>query len=200
MSFKKPLSYLVAAAVTVAITLPVSESRAQGANEELKLEEVTVTARKREESLQDVPLSITAFSADAIEKANIYDVRDVVRLSPNVVLQTTGGNGTGRFMPNLTFRGLQPSVPLPRSQTGAVFVDGNYVLGGVNAINTNDVERIEVLLVRRTPISAATRSPARSTSSRATLARRSRPKSICKRANARTIPSTAASKGRWPTG
>ena len=145
MSFKKPLSYLVAAAVTVAITLPVSESRAQGANEELKLEEVTVTARKREESLQDVPLSITAFSADAIEKANIYDVRDVVRLSPNVVLQTTGGNGTGRFMPNLTFRGLQPSVPLPRSQTGAVFVDGNYVLGGVNAINTNDVERIEVL-------------------------------------------------------
>jgi iron complex outermembrane receptor protein len=109
------------------------------------LEEVVVTARKRTESLQEVPLSITAFSAEAISQSAIYDVRDVARLAPNVTLQTTGGAGTGRFMPNLTFRGLQNVFPQPRAQVGAVFVDGAYVLGGVNAINTNDVERVEVL-------------------------------------------------------
>lgn len=145
MRTSNKFGHLVGAAVLACLSMPISEVRAQGAADELKLEEVTVTARKREETLQDVPLSITAFSAETIEKAGIYDVRDIVRLSPNVVLQTTGGNGTGRFMPNLTFRGLQPSVPLPRGQTGAVFVDGNYVLGGVNAVNTNDVERVEVL-------------------------------------------------------
>ena len=118
---------------------------AQQAQRGFSLEEITVTARKRTESVQEIPLSITAFSAQAIERAGITDVRDVARLAPNVTLQTTGGAGTGRFMPNLTFRGLQNVFPQPRAQVGAVFVDGNYVLGGVNAVNTADVERVEVL-------------------------------------------------------
>jgi hypothetical protein len=190
------LGHLVGAAVLASLSITTAEVRAQGAADELKLEEVTVTARKREESLQDVPLSITAFSAEAIEKAGIYDVRDLVRLSPNVVLQTTGGNGTGRFMPNLTFRGLQPSVPLPRSQTGAVFVDGNYVLGGVNAVNTNDVERVEVLrgpqntyFGRNTfagAINFLTRNPGT----------KSAPSSICRLRRVPIMPSTGASKAR----
>lgn len=142
---RSAIAFAVAAALGASFL--ATETRAQPSASEASaaLEEVTVTARKREESLQDVPISITAFSADAIEKANIYDIRDVVKLSPNVNFQSTGGNGTGRFMPNLIFRGLQNAVPLPRSQTGAVFLDGNYVLGGVNAINTTDVERVEVL-------------------------------------------------------
>jgi iron complex outermembrane receptor protein len=110
-----------------------------------RLEEVTVTARKREESLQDIPISMVALTAEQIEAANVYDVRDVARLAPNVTLQTTGGAGTGRFNPNLTFRGLQNTFPVPRTQVGAVFLDGNYVLFGVNAINTADIERVEVL-------------------------------------------------------
>ena len=145
MASHSPVSRRLALLIASAATLPAAPAISQDSGDELKLEEVTVTARKREESLQDVPISITAFSAEAIEDANIYDLRDIVKLSPNVNLQSTGGNGTGRFMPNLIFRGLQNAVPLPRSQTGAVFVDGNYVLGGVNAVNTADVERVEVL-------------------------------------------------------
>ncbi|MCU0757657.1 MAG: TonB-dependent receptor [Steroidobacteraceae bacterium] len=136
----------LAAAAALGASFHATESRAQeNAGATASLEEVTVTARKREESLQDVPISITAFSAEAIADANIYDVRDIARFTPNINFQSTGGNGTGRFMPNLIFRGLQNAIPLPRSQTGAVFLDGNYVLGGVNAINTSDVERVEVL-------------------------------------------------------
>jgi iron complex outermembrane receptor protein len=121
---------------------PAQGSPASG---KLELEEVTVTARKREESLQDIPISMIALTAAQIEAADTYDVRDITRLTPNVTLQTTGGAGTGRFNPNLTFRGLQNTFPVPRTQVGAVFLDGNYVLFGVNTINTDDIERVEVL-------------------------------------------------------
>jgi iron complex outermembrane receptor protein len=125
---------------------PVSAQEAgQQAQRGVALEEIVVTARKREESLQEIPIAITAFSAEAIERSDIGDVRDIAKLAPNITLQTTGGAGTGRFFPNLTFRGLQNVFPTTRSQTGAIFVDGNYILAGVNAINTNDVERVEVL-------------------------------------------------------
>ena len=49
-----------------------------------QLEEVTVTARKRAENLQDVPLTITAFTAEAIERLNIKDVQDVVKFTPGL--------------------------------------------------------------------------------------------------------------------
>ncbi len=120
-------------------------STAEGTDAAGRLEEVTVTARKREESLQDIPISMIALTEAQIQAADAYDVRDITRLTPNVILQTTGGAGTGRFNPNLTFRGLQNTFPVPRTQVGAVFLDGNYVLLGVNAINTADIERVEVL-------------------------------------------------------
>ncbi len=120
-------------------------STAEGTASAGKLEEVTVTARKRDESLQDIPISMVALTEAQIQATDAYDVRDITRLTPNVTLQTTGGAGTGRFNPNLTFRGLQNTFPVPRTQVGAVFLDGNYVLFGVNAINTADIERVEVL-------------------------------------------------------
>lgn len=125
--------------------VPGAMAQGSEASDKVELEEVTVTARKREETLQDIPISMVALTSAQIEAADAYDVRDVARLAPNVTLQTTGGAGTGRFNPNLTFRGLQNTFPTPRTQVGAVFLDGNYVLFGVNAINTADVERVEVL-------------------------------------------------------
>jgi len=141
---------VVVGASTLALAMAADGSLAQGSaaqdsSASGRLEEVTVTARKREESLQDIPISMTALTAEQIEAADAYDVRDIARIAPNITLQTTGGAGTGRFNPNLTFRGLQNTFPVPRTQVGAVFLDGNYVLLGVNAINTADIERVEVL-------------------------------------------------------
>ena len=62
---------LVASAVAAALS---GNAMAQA-----QLEEITVTARKTTENLQDVPLTITAFSADTIERANIKNVQDVVK-------------------------------------------------------------------------------------------------------------------------
>jgi iron complex outermembrane receptor protein len=138
-----------ALALTAAALVPVSwaqDNPARGAAAGVGLEEIVVSARKREEALLDVPIAITAFTAEQIEKAQIFDLRDLTVLAPGMTFQAVGGNGPGgRYNSNLIFRGMTNSAPLPRQQTGAVFVDGVYVLGGVASVNTVDVERIEVL-------------------------------------------------------
>nr|VFK67015.1 MAG: hypothetical protein BECKUNK1418G_GA0071005_11225 [Candidatus Kentron sp. UNK]VFK72460.1 MAG: hypothetical protein BECKUNK1418H_GA0071006_11165 [Candidatus Kentron sp. UNK] len=57
------------------------------AEEPMVLEEITVTTEKRAEKLQDVPVSVTAFSAEAIVEAGIEDTYDFINLTPNVTLE-----------------------------------------------------------------------------------------------------------------
>ncbi|MSO97542.1 MAG: TonB-dependent receptor [Rhodospirillaceae bacterium] len=110
------------------------------------LEEIIVTSRKRAEALLDIPVAITAFTAADIEKADVFDIRDVTKFSPGFTFQAVGGNGGGgRSNPFVVFRGMTMSSTLPRQSTGAVFIDGVYVLGGTNSVNTVDVERVEVI-------------------------------------------------------
>jgi len=107
------------------------------------LEEVIVTAQKREQSLQDVPVAVTALTAQQISDAEIRDIRSLQLLSPSVnvtqaaaAYQTTisiRGIGTSGFNP-----GLEPSV--------AVFVDGVYRSRTGSSIGDfNGIERIEIL-------------------------------------------------------
>ncbi len=109
------------------------------------LEEIVVTARKREEKLLNIPISVTVFSEQEIQNAQVFDMRQIAKLSPGAYIQTVGGNGAGRYIPSLIFRGMTSANALPRIQTGAVFMDGIFVSGGINAINTVDVQRVEVL-------------------------------------------------------
>ena len=148
-SMARALGPRVALAVLAAALVPASwaqDSAARGAAGAGGLEEIVVSARKRDEALLEVPIAITAFTAEQIEKAQIFDLRELTTLSPGMTFQSVGGNGPGgRYNSNLIFRGMTNSAPLPRQQTGAVFVDGVYVLGGVASVNTVDVERVEVL-------------------------------------------------------
>jgi iron complex outermembrane receptor protein len=111
------------------------------------LEEIVVTARKREESLQDVPLSITAFSAYFIEKNGIRSIDDVAKLTPSLVFETA-------FVPQDTrpvIRGL--SATRGRQPIGVLLdgidVSSESLLTGGGGIGVNlrlvDVERIEVV-------------------------------------------------------
>lgn len=142
------IAHFAVGAVALITTLGPQFAAAQEAriSADTALDEVVVSARKRNETLLEVPLAITAFTAEQIERQQIYDIRDLSAISPGMTFQAVGGNGPGgRFTGNLYFRGLTFTAPLPRQQTGAVFVDGIYVLGGVQAVNTVDVERIEVI-------------------------------------------------------
>ena len=55
------------------------------------IEEVLVTARKRAESLQEVPMAVSAFSSSQLETAQVDDITDLQRMTPNVTLNETSG-------------------------------------------------------------------------------------------------------------
>ena len=70
----------------LATAISVGPLYAQGSEPSLVIEEIVVTARKREESLQDVPLSVTAFDANAIEDAFGENIGEFSKMAPNVTL------------------------------------------------------------------------------------------------------------------
>ncbi len=122
-------------------------SQTTGAAPVVGLEEVTVTARRREESLQEVPLSISAFTAADIQRAGISNFADVAKLTPSLVFdQDFGANDT-----RPTIRGLPATRGRPPV---GVLIDGIDVsseaiatAGGGILLNLRllDVERIEVV-------------------------------------------------------
>jgi iron complex outermembrane receptor protein len=114
------------------------------ANAYAALEEVIVTAEKREESIQDVPISIVAFSNDRLEKLGITDVKGLASKVPNVLInEFTGSSTTVR----LFIRGVgQNDVQITQDPSVALYMDGVYIGSSVGtAFETADTERIEVL-------------------------------------------------------
>lgn len=104
------------------------------------LEEVVVTARKRAESLQDVPIAVTAFTSSQIESAGIERPQDFIALTPNVTIVDTANAGDTQ----VTIRGQYSTRDAESSFS--------YVLDGVLITNPNgfngelfDIEQIEVL-------------------------------------------------------
>ncbi|MCY3814664.1 MAG: Plug domain-containing protein, partial [Gammaproteobacteria bacterium] len=111
-----------------------------------ELEEIIVTARKRDESLLEAPLSITVFSAEDLSRAGLETLGDIA-------LQTTGlsfqdniaSNRPGRQNTVIRFRGMSPPRGSPHQQLAGLFVDGVFVTGGSQSIPMLDVERVEVI-------------------------------------------------------
>lgn len=109
------------------------------------VEEIIVTARKREESLLDVPVAITAFGRDDIVAANIQGLDDVSSLTAGFQFFNQGNQQPGRYNTQLQFRGLTTAQFSPSFATGALFIDGIYVLNGGTSVSLMDIERIEVI-------------------------------------------------------
>ncbi len=121
-----------------------NETRAQGVDD-LSLEEVVVTARKKEESLQEIPIAINAFTADDIARAAITGLEDISTLASGFYFFNQGQSQPGRYNTQLRFRGLNQAQFSPSFETGALFVDGVYVLNGGTSLSLMDVERVEVI-------------------------------------------------------
>jgi iron complex outermembrane receptor protein len=109
------------------------------------LEEITVTARKREETLTSVPVAVTAFTAERLEAVGVASLEELSRFSPGLSVQNQGGSAGGRLLSGIRFRGMNPTILTPSTQVGALFVDGIYFLGGAQSIGFEDVERVEVI-------------------------------------------------------
>ncbi len=111
------------------------------------LEEVTVTARKVEEGLQDAPLSVTAFSGDGLEARGIENITDVGAITPNLTYQNNAGAGGSSSVATVYIRGVGQRDFLGTIDNGVGFyIDDVYIARTVGAtVDLIDVERIEIL-------------------------------------------------------
>ncbi len=108
-------------------------------------ETIVVTSRKREETLQEAPLAITAFGAEDIEEADITSLEDISTFAAGFQFANQGGQQPGRYNTQLRFRGQSTAQFSPTFATGALFVDGVYVLNGGTSLSLMDIERVEVI-------------------------------------------------------
>jgi iron complex outermembrane receptor protein len=105
------------------------------------LEEIIVTARKREESLQEVPLSITAITGQGLRDKNITSTYQLANATPNFNL----GRNLGRRLDAPTIRGQFGTLLNTTGPNASFFVDGVYVTETSSNLSSNYVERVEIL-------------------------------------------------------
>ncbi|HEX8571337.1 MAG TPA: TonB-dependent receptor [Allosphingosinicella sp.] len=132
---------------------PSEEEAAAAANEALddaaaavpaEDTDIVVTARRRAESLQDVPIAVTAYQGEALERSGATDITDLSDTTPNVTLETSRGTNT-----TLTafIRGVGQQDPVAGFEAGVgLYLDDVFLNRPQAAVlDIYDVERIEVL-------------------------------------------------------
>ena len=108
------------------------------------LDSITVTARKREETLQEVPVAVTAFTADSIDKLNVRDLGDLDAQVPNLTIYAARGSTS---TVTAYIRGVGQADPLWGVDPGVgIYLDDVYIARPQGALlDVFDVGRIEVL-------------------------------------------------------
>jgi len=123
-----------------------AQAQTTAADSSVAMEAIIVTARKREETLVEVPLSVSVFSQANIEDRGINSIADLSTFTPGFDFQETGqGGASGRDNPNIRFRGVAVQNENPASRAGAIFFNGSYVSGGVGLLPLFDLQRVEVI-------------------------------------------------------
>ena len=129
------------------LLMPYSIFSAEGNEEEASssiFDEVVVTARKREEAAQSVPIPITALGAAQLDGRNITEIKDIEKLTPNMQFDAQGINST---VTNVFLRGIgQTNWSATQDPKIGIYIDGVYLSraqGGL--VDLMDIERVEVL-------------------------------------------------------
>jgi len=132
-------------ALTVAVACATFTGAPVNAQEGAEtIEEVMVTARRREESLQEVPVTVAVVDATAIEERGLQSIDDVARFTPGLSFSKAFGRATERPV----VRGLGnvlAGVQFGVESGAAYFIDGIYYPGDLQGLNLNDLERVEVI-------------------------------------------------------
>ena len=141
MSNRASIHLAVLAAIAGANAAP-GFAQEQGA--ELRLEEIVVTAQRREAQIQDVPIAVSAFDPVEMERRQAFNVVDIVSNVPNLVGNNNIGQGTAT---TVFLRGIGSTESIVTLETALGFyIDDVYISRqGVNNLSLYDVERVEVL-------------------------------------------------------
>ena len=137
---------LLAATIASVMAMPAyAQQEDSSTSDELKgLERIQVTARRKTESIQDVPVSVSSFGAGDLESVGVEDITELQQRIPNATIQVSRGTNS-----TLTayIRGVGQQDPLWGFEPGVgVYIDDVYVARPQGAVlEVFDIERIEVL-------------------------------------------------------
>ena len=131
---QNPLTFAVAMSIAATAHMPAAWSQ----DDEMSLEEVIVTARKREENLQEVPLSVTAFNASTLQDYRMFSPEDIAAFTPGFSFV----NSFGRDSDRPVVRGMSNILGSPNA---SFFIDGVYVPGTISSTELQMLERVEVI-------------------------------------------------------
>ncbi len=108
---------------------------------------IYVTARKRLEDIQKIPISMTAFTDTAIEERSLKDLSDIADFTPNLDFSVTGGFGDQTHEATVYIRGVgQIDTAVFSDPAVGIYVDGVYLARSQGAVlDLVDIERVEVL-------------------------------------------------------
>ena len=126
----------------VAVMLVSAQALAQEA-----LQEVVVTAERREEKLQDVPIAVTAFTNETLVSRNMTDIHSLTNLTPSVNLDAASPFSGDRSVLSASIRGIgQDDFAFNLNPGVGVYLDGVFLARTIGAnLNLLDIDRIEIL-------------------------------------------------------
>lgn len=113
-----------------------------GDSDTRQIEEITVTARKTQESLDDVPLTIQAITAGAVAELGLFNVENIALATPGIHISNYFG---ARDDPNIAFRGMDSGTIDRIAQISSSYLDGVYLPGATSWISMGFIERTEVV-------------------------------------------------------
>ncbi|MDN3203307.1 TonB-dependent receptor [Algoriphagus sediminis] len=135
---KKEITQLGLVILLVFVSAFSAKAQTNDTIPERQLDQVTVEAQKQPEDLQKVPFSVSALDAEQIERQNIWNVRELRSIVPNLYFANPGDNRNVISMRGITTTSYEPAV--------ATYVDGVNQFGlDTYFFTLNDIESIEVL-------------------------------------------------------
>jgi iron complex outermembrane receptor protein len=135
---------LAGTALCMVVMAPAAVWAQGAAADEAQIAEIIVTAQKREQSVRDVPIAVTALSQDMIQANRIASVADLSGMAPGVQVRPTAG---GTQLPSFTIRGAVSYGVVPGSDKQvSMYLDGVYISSPRGSIfELPDTQRIEIL-------------------------------------------------------
>lgn len=133
-------SILLAGAAALAVTTYSAPALAQDAEDEPEARQdvITVTARKTEESVQEIPVAVSVVSADTIDNLSLVDLSDISKLTAGLSFDNEFGRDSNRPV-------IRGQANILGASGVSYFIDGVRISGAITDYDLNDVERIEVV-------------------------------------------------------
>jgi iron complex outermembrane recepter protein len=139
---RKPLSLAIRGALFVALlpsyAMAQDDAASADSDEATTLDTVIVTARKRNEELRDVPLSITAVTEQKIENLGLESINDIAKIAPGFSFRSAFGREGDRPV-------IRGQSNIQGEANAAFFIDGIFVNGNISGYGLDNLARVEVI-------------------------------------------------------